>query len=375
MAHSPIAPSSAHRWVKCAASVKACRDLPDEESDAAREGTAAHELAEFFLQRLKSDSPDPIREDHVGELTSNGVAITDEMFDACEIYRDEIKSIIEKVQPAENEYGIETRFENSKIHDQLFGTVDFWLYDSYLDVLYLIDFKYGFKPVSPVENWQLITYSSFFPDLKIREIVFKIVQPRAFGFEPVRSWATDFYNLPIFYQQLSDAAHSAFISDPKATTGEHCDRCLNLLRCEAARLSTLSALDFIGTRSNVIVSDNQQLNAELIELERAKNIVEMMLAAKQTDALERLKSGESLPDWQVGNARGKTSWSVDDSQVLAMAELCGVNVAKPVVAMTPKQAIKAGLNPDVVNSMSEKKSGAVKLTRVDIKRTKEILSK
>jgi hypothetical protein len=367
MSHSEIAPSAAQRWVKCAASVPACRNLPDDESDAAREGTAAHEIGEKLLKgEIKS------RGDIVGQVCENGVVYNDEMFDAAEIYYNEC-SILNYLAFYDY-FGIESKIKAPLIHEKSHGTIDFWFYNQESKTLFLIDFKYGFVPVSPVDNWQLTNYAAGFDHLDIEKVIFKIVQPRAYGFEPVRTWSTTWQDLTPFFDQLKYSAINAFSPEPKATSGEHCKNCANLIYCEAARLSMFASLDFIGHRSNVITSDNIALNAELIELKKAQNIVEMMLEAKEAEALERLQKGENISGFEIGHARGSTKWTQSGEQVLKMAKICDVDISRPAQPLTPLQAIKAGLNEDVVKSMSEKTTGAIKLKRVDIKRTKEILN-
>ena len=48
MAHALLSPSSATRWTRCPASVALTKDLPDESSAFAEEGTRAHRLAELM---------------------------------------------------------------------------------------------------------------------------------------------------------------------------------------------------------------------------------------------------------------------------------------------------------------------------------------
>ena len=52
MAHSMVSPSGAHRWLACTPSAVLERQFPDQGSDAAAEGTLAHELAELKLRNI-----------------------------------------------------------------------------------------------------------------------------------------------------------------------------------------------------------------------------------------------------------------------------------------------------------------------------------
>ena len=54
--HALLSASSAHRWLNCTPAPLLEAQYPDSESDAAAEGTAAHELAEHKL-RLLLDLP------------------------------------------------------------------------------------------------------------------------------------------------------------------------------------------------------------------------------------------------------------------------------------------------------------------------------
>mgnify|MGYP006371470589 FL=1 len=58
-----------------------------------------------------------------------------------------------------------------------------------------------------------------------------------------------------------------------------------------------------------------------------------------------------------------------------MAEMLGVKVAKPPTALTPKQAIKAGLDASVVAAMSETPRGEVTLVEDDGSRARSIFGR
>ena len=48
--HALLSASGAHRWLKCPPSALLGQQFPDSESEAAREGTLAHELCEIKLR-------------------------------------------------------------------------------------------------------------------------------------------------------------------------------------------------------------------------------------------------------------------------------------------------------------------------------------
>ena len=48
-AHSLLSASASHRWLHCPPSARLAENFPNTESEAAKEGTAAHELMEARL--------------------------------------------------------------------------------------------------------------------------------------------------------------------------------------------------------------------------------------------------------------------------------------------------------------------------------------
>ena len=50
--HAMLSASSSARWLACPSSAQLCAALPDTVTDYALEGTCAHELAEYKVQKL-----------------------------------------------------------------------------------------------------------------------------------------------------------------------------------------------------------------------------------------------------------------------------------------------------------------------------------
>ena len=49
--HAILPPSGSHRWLNCTPSARLEQEFDDTESEAAKEGTAAHALCEHKLKR------------------------------------------------------------------------------------------------------------------------------------------------------------------------------------------------------------------------------------------------------------------------------------------------------------------------------------
>lgn len=379
MQHSILQPSGAHRWVNCTAYVPISRNLAPQDSDAAREGRVAHKIAEDMVEAQRRAMQIPRREELVGTVI-DGVLITEEMFDGCKIYGDYCGDLMRKTSVFGGEkMGIETRISIPKVHPECFGTCDFWLFDTSTNTIYVIDFKFGFRPVSPVENWQLICYAAGLMNNvngivdQTINVVFNIIQPRAFGENTIRKWGCKLSDLRGNVNILNQAAAEALGDNPTCKTGSWCADCEALLGCEAARRAELNAIDYQSKRTDVIVTDGDELGREIAAAERARNALEFRLEALKAEGLSRLQRGERVTGFEVGRGRGSTSWSKSIGEIVAFGDLMGTDLRKPVSPITPKQALKLGLDEAVIAAFSESKTGAAKLVPTNDKKVKEIL--
>ena len=85
--HALLSASGSHRWLHCTPSARTEEEFEDSASEAAKEGTAAHALAEHKLKRaLKMRSKRPVSEydsDEMEECTDDYAAFILEQYEAA----------------------------------------------------------------------------------------------------------------------------------------------------------------------------------------------------------------------------------------------------------------------------------------------------
>ena len=224
--HAILAPSSAARIVACPGSVKLAAMYPQMETIEAREGTAAHwAAAEILHGRVVA----------VGQVADNGVTLNDDMLEAAYLYSDYIESL-----NLISEYNIERTIRSGYLHEENWGTPDFFNYESL--TLHIPDFKFGHKYVDVYRNWQLINYAALILDFlgvdgsldQHIKVVMTIVQPRNFHRDgPIRTWSVMASELRPYFNQLRAAFDAAMQPDAKCIVNSECEYCPGRHACEA----------------------------------------------------------------------------------------------------------------------------------------------
>lgn len=364
--HSAVAPSGAHRWLKCAASVAAALRNPQPDSAASRDGTAAHWAAGEMLQG---------RSVAAGQIAPNGVEIDDEMLDAACVYLDDVQAVLRQLQPDARPV-IEQSMPIVRIHADCHGTPDAWVVSATLDgerVLVVWDFKYGHRPVYADENPQLICYvAGILEALDVTGIQdqaltvsMRVVQPRSYHRRggPVDVWNVRASDLRGWVNRLSGAAGMAMLGDGTAVAGSHCRDCPGLHDCDAAQRAALSICDEPGSPLPVTLSA-QALGAEIRYLRRGAELVGERLEALEAQAQAMIGRGEPVPGLVMEPGRSRKVWTIEPAKVILYGQTLGLDLAKPAT-VTPTQAAKAGVPDAVLSTITEARPGALKLVEAD----------
>ena len=221
--HAVLSASSSARWLACPPSARLCAALPDTVTDYAREGTCAHELAEYKVQKL------------LGNRASNPTENLDfydtEMEDCTDSYAQYIAELLATLQ--EPMVLVEQRLDFSRYVPDGFGTGDCVIVAD--SVLTVIDFKYGKGvAVSADHNSQMMLYA--LGALELFDALYDIAEIRLVIFQP------RIQNLSECTLPLSELLHWAETElKPKAalaargegefSAGEHCRFCKRKATC------------------------------------------------------------------------------------------------------------------------------------------------
>lgn len=358
--HAPFAPSGLARVVACPGSFYLIHNaryegnaLSEDETDESREGTAAHEVAARLVQHGELMP--------VGALTSNGVAVTEEMIEGAELWAETVSPYLNRETPPR----IEQHIECMAIHRDCHGTPDF-TWGPTDGVLYVADYKFGHRYIDAFENWQLIAYAigtiySYMPTVKV---ILQIVQPRSYHRDgPVREWVIDGHILRDYAEQLAIACRSAELADAQCYTGPQCYKCPARLVCEAALSMEQDALYMSGSTIPLDVSVEAKA-VRLRQIRRAADHLKQMEDGLTEDLTATARRGVNVPGFTLQASAGREKWTADVAEVVALGAALGVDLSKPG-CVTPNQARKAGLSPDIVAGYSERQAGSVSLVEYD----------
>lgn len=384
MSHSIIPPSSAGIWGKpdgCTGWVLMAQCYPEtEETPEAREGTASHWVASEVLESYTNDTGIKTCNMFVGENAPNGVVITEEMAEGAELQVKDVLAICQE-RGALQEMHVEQRIEAPRIHELSFGTCDCYLFDRKTGELFIWDYKFGYGVVEAFENWQSINYVAGIIDKynidgledQFTTVHMRIVQPRAFHREgPVREWKVKASDLRGYFNQLQSNAAKALGPNAECNSGPHCKHCPGRHACEAALTAGIRLFEAASKPIPVELSDHA-LGVQLALAKRAREQLEYLESGFEEQVASRMRSGALIPGWSKEDSYGREKWNKPFEEIIAMGDMLGKDLRKKE-AITPKQAIKLGVDETVIKAYSTQPRTGVKIVPDNGNKAKQVFS-
>lgn len=303
--HALLAPSAAHRWLTCIGSVALTKELPDQSSSYANEGTAAHSLAESCL-RLGVPAKEQIG--WQVRVEDESISITEDMAAHVQVYLDYVRRESEgKTLLIEQKIPLTPLTAERDAR----GTSDAVIVDG--DTLTIVDLKFGMGvKVYAEENAQLMLYAaaaaieySLLGEFENFRVV--IVQPRL---DHIDEWEFDRERMAAFSKLVQIQADRIFKGETElVVSDEGCRFCRAKATCpELSKMSIALAesnFDNLDKISEADIGFNM----------RHVDMVEGWCRAVRAEVETRLLRGDAVTGFKlVQGRRGARQW-VDAGEV------------------------------------------------------------
>ena len=119
----------------------------------------------------------------------------------------------------------------------------------------------------------------------------------------------------------------------------------------------------------------QNMGVQLSIIQRARKQLEYLESAFEEQVKSSIRSGKMVPGWSVESSYGREKWAKPIDEVLALGDMMGQDLRKPLDAITPAQAKKLGVDVELVKAYSERPNTGLKLVTDKNNKAKEVFSK
>ena len=310
--HAYLPASASHRWLACPPSAKLCAQEEDRGSPYAQQGTDAHELCQYLVEKaLGHDARDPTE-----DLTWYDA----EMQEAADGY---CSFVMEQVAEARKLCSdplvcVEQTLDFSKWVEHGFGTGDCVIVAD--DLLHIVDFKYGVGVlVEATNNSQLMCYGlgalDTFGDLyDIKRVRLSIYQPRRenvdtfeLSTEDLLTWADEV---------LAPTAKLAYEGEGEFHAGDHCQFCKIKATCRKRAVYSMELAKYDFADAPTLSSD--EIAVILPQIDTLVSWAEDI----KSYALQQALSGERYPGFKLVEGRSIRKYT-DETAVAAVVQNAG----------------------------------------------------
>lgn len=368
-AHALLSASGAHRWLVCTPSAKLEEGFPDTTSEAAKEGTLAHELAELkarhyfytpdFGKKKYTTRANKLKKENLWK---------DEMERYTDEYLDYLKVTALNLNTAPY-VAIEQKLDLENWIPEGFGTADCVMV--YGNTVHVFDFKYGKGvQVDAEQNPQMMlyalgAYAAYKMLYPIEQICMTIVQPRI---DHVSEWTCTLEELLSFGEKVKEKAALAIEGKGEYHPDEKaCRFCRAKAQCRARSDFNVKKAFNIGEMPPLISAE-----------EAGKRLQELQDVVKyqkdlQEWALSECLAGKDVPGWKAVEGRSVRDWSDMDAAFdklieseMTMEEM--LYEKKPLTLAQVEKLIGKKDFQDTVGEFVVKKSGKPTLVKESDKR-------
>lgn len=312
--HAKASPSGAHKWTNCTKSLHLEAQFPNEDTEATREGTVAHALAEHKLRRALHQRPN---------LRPDSDLVDGEMEEHTDDY---VTYVLERLAIARQEFPsaramVEQELDLSSDVAGSFGTADCIILAEPL--LEVIDFKYGFNPVQAESNPQLRLYAlgafraygMLYDFTHVRVTIFQprrgAVLSETITTDALEAWARDV---------IRPAAVKALAGEGEYKAGPWCQYCKAKNVCRARADAQLELAKFEFAKPDTLT------NKEIADILTRIPALTKWAGEIQSYALSAvLNQGIRFEGFKVVAGRSLRKYT-DETAVAAVAESQGLEV-------------------------------------------------